>query len=140
MSPELEKKLVEKYPSLFRDRERPPTESLMCFGCECEDGWYDIIDRLCDNLNRHAENDWKYEEPLRFTQIKEKFGGLRAYTAGSDDYVDGTVDMAESLSYRTCEVCGDRARIKNSGMWLKTLCERHAAERQYTDYRIEDQP
>lgn len=135
MNPELEKKLAEKYPSLFRDRERPPTESLMCFGCECEDGWFNIIDALCRVLSSHVENGhWKHEEPLRFVQIKEKFGTLRMYTAGSDDYVYGAVDMAETISGRTCEACGKPARVRNSGMWLKTLCEDCADARGYSSY------
>lgn len=133
MNPELEGKLAEKYPGLFRDRERPPTESLMCYGCECADGWHDIIYEMCSLISRYLNEKGRVDGPqdYRFTQIKEKFGGLRVYGQGGDDYIDGVVDMAESMSYRTCELCGDSARVKSSGNWLKTLCERHAGEMGY---------
>lgn len=56
------------------------------------------------------------------TQVKEKFGGLRFYYSGGDNYIDGIVRMAEDLSMRTCEKCGGRAgKTVNSG-WIKTFC------------------
>lgn len=95
MSPELEQKLVEKYPDLFRDVNRSPRESLMCFGCEHGDGWYDIIDNLCGYVT-YLQNNVSYYLGLKgsvdkgfdgcfrcpkviFTQIKEKYGTLRVY-------------------------------------------------------------
>jgi len=58
-------------------------------------------------------------------QIKEKFGTLRFYTSGGDDYTDGVVRMAESLSCVTCEVCGKPGMTTGKG-WIKTTCEEHA--------------
>ena len=46
MKQELEQQLIAKYPKLFGDVNKSPMESLMCFGCECGDGWYDILDNL----------------------------------------------------------------------------------------------
>jgi hypothetical protein len=46
MTPGLEKQLIEKYPVLFQDVNKSPKETLMCFGCECGDGWFDILDNL----------------------------------------------------------------------------------------------
>ena len=62
------------------------------------------------------------------TQVKEKFGTLRFYYSGGDEYIDGLVSMAESMSACTCEECGKPGRT-NSGGWLRTLCEEHAKER-----------
>lgn len=39
-------------------------------------------------------------------QVKEKFGSLRFYYRGGDDYVSGLVAMAEAMSAVTCDVCG----------------------------------
>lgn len=58
-------------------------------------------------------------------QCKEKFGGLRFYYHGGDDYIRGVVDMAEEMSYRTCEVCGVPAKDVNDGGWYRTRCEEH---------------
>ena len=57
-------------------------------------------------------------------QVKEKFGGLRFYYSGGDDYIRGIVSMAECMSYRTCEVCGSPGTSNNEG-WIRTLCEEH---------------
>lgn len=54
-------------------------------------------------------------------QVKEKFGSLRFYYHGGDEYVAGLVDMAEAMSSCTCEKCGNPGNIEGSG-WIKTLC------------------
>lgn len=50
MSPELENKLYEKYPKIFADHSKSPQESCMAFGLEVGDGWYDLIDVMCEAL------------------------------------------------------------------------------------------
>jgi hypothetical protein len=60
--------------------------------------------------------------------VKEKFGGLRFYTNGYTDVINGMISMAESMSYRTCEVCGSPGRSNNYG-WISTLCDTHRLER-----------
>ena len=57
-------------------------------------------------------------------QIKEKFGTLRFYYSGGDDYVDGVVRMAEAMSGCTCEVCGKPGSTGGKG-WIRTTCEEH---------------
>jgi NADH pyrophosphatase NudC (nudix superfamily) len=112
----------------------------MTWGCECGLGWYDILSSLCWMLNKHEENISeriairnKYQKPndesdlnyesVKFDQIKEKFGGLRIYHSGGDDYIDGLIGMAESFSYKICEVCGERGK-PNKGGWIVTLCDK----------------
>lgn len=46
MRKELDEELVAKYPELYKNRNAPMTETLMCWGFECGDGWYNIIDTL----------------------------------------------------------------------------------------------
>jgi NADH pyrophosphatase NudC (nudix superfamily) len=60
--------------------------------------------------------------PVKFDQVKEKFGGLRIYHSGGDDYIDGLIGMAESFSYKICEICGERGQ-PNKGGWISTLCD-----------------
>jgi hypothetical protein len=98
-------------------------------------GWWPIIESLCANIQSHT--DWWNKnretrpvvEQVVVEQIKEKFGGLRFYYQGGDDTVAGMVRMAESWASVTCEDCGVPG-VSRSGGWIKTLCERHEAERQ----------
>jgi hypothetical protein len=64
-------------------------------------------------------------------QVKEKFGTLRFYYTGGDDYISGLVSMAESMSGVTCEECGSPGKTHGGG-WVRTLCDEHEAERQET--------
>lgn len=57
-----------------------------------------------------------------FEQVKEKFGGLRIYARGYDEYVSGLLSMADAMSYITCEDCGKPGKRGGSG-WVATLCD-----------------
>lgn len=135
MSPELDKQLCEKYPKIFRDRNGNMQETCMCWGFSHDDGWFTIIDRLCSNIQHHI--DWKRKaEPFAgmtdeefdethqtiAAQVKEKFGGLRFYADNADDFVRGLIAMAETMSYATCELCGNSGS-KRGGGWIRTLCD-----------------
>jgi hypothetical protein len=63
---------------------------------------------------------------IHAVQVKEKFGGLRFYVAGADNEVFGMIDMAEMMSYVTCEHCGNPGSLHQRGTWLKTLCRKCA--------------
>jgi hypothetical protein len=122
--------LYNKYPNLFENRHKSPMESCMSFGVECDLGWFEIISSLCHRIKQHEDNkksDSEYS-PVKFDQIKEKFGGLRIYHYGGDDYAKGLIDMAEAISYKICEVCGNKGYPNKSG-WIKTTCETHKQNR-----------
>ena len=162
MKKELDEALVKKYPHIFKDRFRSPQETLMCFGFECGDGWYNIIDVLCELLTseyRQAKERYdcrieigvggilygtktvtqedideakklmeEAEEKIPVAvQVKEKFGGLRFYLDRATEQQYNYVTFAESMSYRTCEVCGDSGDYYTDG-WHQVLCEKHAKE------------
>lgn len=61
-------------------------------------------------------------------QVKEKFGTLRFYHAGGNDFFDGMVSMAEATSSRICEQCGKPGRPRSGG-WILTLCDECSNER-----------
>jgi N6-adenosine-specific RNA methylase IME4 len=138
VSPDLEDKLVRKYPQLFQDTDKPETESLMGFGCECGDGWYTLLDQLCGCIANHVKQNWKHEEPYRFMQIKEKFGGLRVYDCGHDDTIFGMICLAESMSYTICEECGQQGDLCTTGHWLRTLCSQCELKHGYRRYQQQD--
>ena len=92
-------------------------KSCMAWGLEVEDGWYDLIDRLCEDIMKE-----KPAEDFCASQVKEKFGGLRFYTWGGSDRIDDLISAAQAESYKICEVCGSREDVTSEGSWIKTLC------------------
>ena len=129
MDQQLQNQLFEKYPHLFTNKDKDIMSSCMAWGIECNNGWYDIISSVCWMIKQHEDNDrWQTEfkqktdpeykseyYPVKFDQIKEKYGGLRMYFSGGDEYVEGLVSMAEAISYKTCEVCGNKGDAK----WIR---------------------
>ena len=116
--------LLKKHPKIFSDADKPPTESLMCFGFECGDGWVGIIDKLCQRLQRLSD-----ESGFQVTafQVKEKFGGLRFYVNGTDKAMDDAIDFFCEMSYYVCEVCGTTLNVSQTkDGWISTLCETDA--------------
>ena len=121
---DLWEKLYDKYPFWFKQVGGDPRESCLCWGIECNYGWYDLISALLYRIKQHEDNmAGKEYAPVKLVQIKEKFGGLRFYYDGGDEYVDGAVSMAEEMSYKICERCGSPGR-PNKGGWVVTLCTR----------------
>jgi hypothetical protein len=53
MKNEFDAALVTKYPKIFVNRHGDMKETLMCWGFECGDGWYNILDVLCSNIQSH---------------------------------------------------------------------------------------
>ncbi len=73
MSPELDSKLCEKYPKIFVNRYADMQTTAMCWGFECGDGWYNIINKLCSNIQSHI--DWRVkarEINMKFNEALEK--------------------------------------------------------------------
>jgi hypothetical protein len=82
------------------------------------------------NIQHHI--DWKNKKEVvvpqvTLDQVKEKFGTLRFYYSGGDDYISGLVSMAESMSGITCEECG-KPGTSTSGGWIKTVCVEHGGQ------------
>ena len=146
MKQELDNLLCEKYPKMMVNRNKSMIETCMCWGFECGDGWFNILNQLMSNIQHHI--DWKEKQrnwaitfnskakPEEFRevpesipqvtldQVKEKFGGLRFYYTGGDEHIRGLVSMAESMSEVTCEICGSPGKRGGNG-WISTRCEEH---------------
>lgn len=78
----------------------------------------------------------KHVPDFTAAQIKEKFGTLRFYYNGGDDFIDGVVRFAESASCKTCEVCGNPGKLYEGG-WMRTLCDTHAKEQNHFDDEVD---
>ncbi len=73
------------------------------------------------------------------SQIKEKYGSLRWYTDNWHDSFKDIIKKYETLSYRTCEVCGKRGKTKNGKGWVVTVCKDHEdREQNQTDHDDDD--
>ena len=57
-------------------------------------------------------------------QIKEKFGGLRFYYDGGDQYIRGLTNFAEIWAENTCDQCGCPGHKGGTG-WISTRCSIH---------------
>jgi len=127
MKRELDELLCQRYPKMMVNRNKSMIETCMCWGFDCGDGWFNILNQLMGSIQHHL--DWKNKnglvvEQVTLDQVKEKFGTLRFYYSGGDDVVDGMVRLAESMTCVTCEVCGSPG-TQNTGGWITTLCETH---------------
>ena len=194
MKQELDKLLCEKYPKMMVNRNKDMKETCMCWGFECGDGWFNILNQLMSQIQHHI--DWKekqragaikynemaaqakagnfdlFEETMKalpndeykekrlaeivagdfrpvpesipqvtLDQVKEKFGTLRFYYSGGDDYISGMVSLAESMTAVTCENCGNPGSCRGGG-WIHTYCTpceeaRELARKQYDEKEAE---
>jgi hypothetical protein len=132
--------LCERYRVIFRDRHGAMTATAMCWGFACGDGWYALIDTLCAEIQRHV--DAAHVQPVVAVQVKEKFGALRFYTTGGDEYTRGLIWAADAMSAFICEKCGAPAVSSGNG-WIVTHCAEHGGvafpldQLKYGDYKDE---
>jgi len=134
MKPELENKICERF-SFYRTN-LPITESLLCFGFECGNGWFDLLWELSEKLEVLYQEYLKTKpvedlakslllddrQEFNVVQVKEKFGGLRFYTDWATDEMQNIINEYEDKSYTICENCGKPGSQSKSG-WIKTLCK-----------------
>jgi hypothetical protein len=128
MKQELEQKIVQRWPEWF-DVHGDIRRTLMPCGFEHGDGWFDILWRLCVDLEPLvADLEQNTGEKFEVLQVKEKFGGLRFYVNIKNDVIHDRIYAAQEESFHTCEVCGQPGtrREGNGGAWIKTFCKKHA--------------
>lgn len=91
---------------------------------EVGNGWIPLIEDAKTIVSKynlaHPDN-----EPIEFTQIKEKWGGLRLYL---NYYVPGISEKIKELeekSFNICENCGIDKNVKTewTNGWVMTLCD-----------------
>ena len=106
MKEEFEQTLVEKYPKILEEHGGDPRQTCMAWGFECGNGWFKIIEEVCEKLTDI--------EGFKFAQVKEKFGMLTIYYNGphnekDEEYVRSTINEAGKRS--------------SDGGWLSTECK-----------------
>ena len=90
-------------------------------------GWTELVLQLDSDLSVILPD-------YTIAQVKEKFAGLRYYidsygVANTDPRVELSKELiseAETVSMRTCQVCGSPGRYREEVVWQATLCDEHA--------------
>jgi hypothetical protein len=118
--------LIRKYPLIFETYPGNPM-GINWYGLP--EGWIPVVDKLCgsiqsyiDRYNRYTEEGPIKPQQVTCTQMKEKFGGLRFYTNGHDDIVEGMISMAEYICENTCQDCGSEEDLGITQGWISVLC------------------
>jgi|GEM_PF-680461 len=117
MKAELQEILYEDYPEIFKDKDLPESESCMYRGIETEDGWYGLINILCEQLQWQTSVN-KYPQVVA-EQVKQECGSFnfifrteetkespKLKQSRTAEYLRGMVHFAESMSKMICEKCG----------------------------------
>ena len=102
MKKELDELLCAQYPAIFGQRTLPMTETCMCWGFCCGDGWFDLIDRLAASLQDLTRAGYPQVVAV---QVKEKFGTLSFYVEGASDEQFKLIWSTGMESGFTCERC-----------------------------------
>jgi hypothetical protein len=125
MQKELEQHLVEQWPTWFNTG-GDSRHTAMTRGFEHGDGWFEILWRLCVDLEplvTEMERAWGHQ--FEVLQVKEKFGGLRFYVnCRRNEAIRQRIGIAADESFHTCEVCGQPGTLREE-RWIKTLCDEH---------------
>jgi len=126
MRSELEQRLGERWPSWFNVK-GDQRETRMADGFAHGDGWFDIVWRLCEDLEPLvAEAEKATGRPFEVLQVKQKFGSLRFYVNHGTDAIRKRIETAQLESLGTCEVCGKPGK-RREGDCIRTVCNEHAS-------------
>ena len=91
MKQELDKLLCERYPKMMVNREKSMQETCMCWGFECGEGWFNILDQLMGNIQHHI--DWKEKQrnwAIEYNEMaaQAKAGNSELFDESMKDLVD----------------------------------------------------
>ncbi len=117
------RKLIKKFSHLYRYYRRPSTESSMCFGFQCGDGWFNLLWELSSDIDKTLKRV-SPAKAKRFavTEVKEKFGGLRYCVNYSTFDISYWITRAIWKSLTVCMLCGKPGDLRR-GLRNLTLCD-----------------
>lgn len=125
MTPALDALLCQRHPQLFQHRHADPQTCAMGWGLQCGDGWFDLIDILCESLQQETEHG---DAPQAVAmQVKQKWGRLRFSVESATERQQAMIDLAEALSARLCEQCGKPGKMQSIKGFCTVRCEEHAS-------------
>jgi hypothetical protein len=123
MNRDLERDLQSRFPSFFRDLYGDPRETAMTHGCDFADGWYRIVERLCEALEPVAPPEFK------FIKVTQKFGQLRISATIDSDEISRLIRQAQEEFLNCCEQCGATQGVTTEGPYrIRTFCRSYREE------------
>lgn len=81
-------------------------------------GWHSLVNEAYEVIN-------SVEQPPVVLLVKEKFGGLRVYTAPYLEEIEDKLIQIQKKSFTVCEVCGNEGSLRSKERYI-TLCDKHA--------------
>ena len=92
---------------------------------EIEDGWYDLIFNLCEQIEMRLRNK---KHDFEVVQVKQKYGSLSFYTNIYEDNnlynnLIELIDEFENKSENVCEYCGKKGKPIWKNHWCNTRCD-----------------
>lgn len=134
------KELIEKYPFLlprnvWTDKLDDDYDYSYCwFKDDIPQGWWKFFGLVyLDDLKEVLEK-YDFLDKFRFLQVKEKYGGLRAYNGGAPEEWFSHEYAWEYISEHTCVECGKFPVPMRYFGWVSPYCEEHAWNgREWTD-------
>lgn len=123
MKKEFDAMLCQRYSLIIAERSRSIQESCMGWGFLCGDGWFDLIDTLCERLQFWTDHNKAPQVIAK--QVKQKWGTLCFYVRDANEHQLGMIAMAEAMSARVCETCGKPGRIVVAGAYM-ARCPEHS--------------
>jgi len=124
MSPLLQQRLYDDFPELFIQKDLPPRQTCMCWGIDCDDGWFKLIYELCFDLQQHVNEIGSPQ--VEAGQVKQKLGTLCFYLDNGNDYCFDLTYHYEERSKSVCEICGKPGKIVNLKGWITPRCPEHS--------------
>jgi hypothetical protein len=120
--------LFNRFDFLYRGRYLLPTENRMSDGFDCDDGWYELIYDLSEQLEQYRQAHPEAAE-LMVMQVKQKFGELRFHVHPRLPEVQAIIDATSARSRQCCEVTGQPGQLHQCQGYYQTLCPEVAAAR-----------
>ena len=104
---------------------------------EFGDGWIPLIEEAKTIVSKYNLKHPDSDNPLEFTQIKEKWGGLCLYLNYYVPEVSHRIRALEHKSFEICEYCGTNKNVecKNTHGWIMTLCDKCREEELQNYYK-----
>lgn len=124
--------VTSKFPKLARITANPGQLLLL------PEGWRDLLEKMAEEVSR-------VDAQVRFSQVKEKFGNLRAYTIRSAiqteivevDEIQEIILKYERAATKICGHCGNDAhpikaawQVEFQKVWPHAVCDKCATVRE----------
>lgn len=95
MRAELQEQLYKKFPKIFAQKDMDMTQTAMCWGISCGDGWYGILDTLCFMIQNEVDMPVKNIE-----RCKERIEKELASEEPNEELLDNLESMIKVYEKR----------------------------------------